>query len=192
MFSVWVGSVITTYQLAGIFWTVFGIITVIGIVPIALIACIFQGSWEALFQLVVALALTFGLRILGAMLFSAAESQQTGPKPTVDNLEPSQSVPPLTHAPGPDPFSPEANDKYDAYLAYCGLTGKQLSQSEYITNETWVSELPIDVMAAYSRMHSADDTGKAIEHFKNVCASHGFDWAETCAKLDIHPRGQPF
>ena len=69
----WVGSLTTTYQLARLFWTIFGVITIIGIVPVAFVACIFRGFWEGLFQLLVALVLTFGLRILAGMIFADAE-----------------------------------------------------------------------------------------------------------------------
>jgi hypothetical protein len=72
----WVGSLTTTYQLAGLFWTIFGVITVVGVVPIAFIASIFSGYWEGLLQLFVALVLTFGLRILAGLIFAGAE-----PKP---------------------------------------------------------------------------------------------------------------
>lgn len=69
----WVGSLTTTYQLAGLFWTIFGAITIIGIVPIALVVCIVRGYWEGLLQLSVVMALTVGLRILAAIIFADAE-----------------------------------------------------------------------------------------------------------------------
>jgi hypothetical protein len=69
----WVGSLTTTYQLAGLFWTIFGVITVIGIVPIAFVVCIARGYWEGLLQLSVVLALTFGLRILAGIIFANAD-----------------------------------------------------------------------------------------------------------------------
>lgn len=69
----WVGSLTTTYQFVGLFWTKFGAITVIGIVPIAFVVCIVRGYWEGLLQLSVALMPTFGLRILAGMIFADAE-----------------------------------------------------------------------------------------------------------------------
>jgi hypothetical protein len=37
----------------------------------------------------------------------------------------------------PVPFLREAKDRYDAYLAFCAIVGKQVSPSEYITEESW-------------------------------------------------------
>ena len=71
----WVESLITTYLLAGLFWTIFGVITLIGVVPIAFIACIFRGYWDGLLELVLTLVTTLGLRFLAALMIATVDSQ---------------------------------------------------------------------------------------------------------------------
>jgi hypothetical protein len=55
----------------------------------------------------------------------------------------------------PVPLSRAANDRYDAYIVDCGLTGKKPSWKE--DDDIWIPKLPypIEVMAAFRRLIGA-------------------------------------
>lgn len=65
-FGLWFFSSAITILFAGIWWLVIGIIFAgIGVVPIAIIACIIKGQWFLGFNLMTYAVLTIGSRYLG-------------------------------------------------------------------------------------------------------------------------------
>jgi hypothetical protein len=64
-FLLWLTSLVLVYQISGLFWTILGLITVVGVVPIAFVCVFVGGYWPGLLDLVIALVGTFGLRLLG-------------------------------------------------------------------------------------------------------------------------------
>lgn len=79
--TLWVWSLLLTYYIWGA-WAVFiGIFIMgIGVVPIAMLATLLNGMWSQLFQLILLLVLTFGIRALGVKFTDALEDE----KPTWD------------------------------------------------------------------------------------------------------------
>jgi hypothetical protein len=69
-FLLWLTSLVIVYQIGGLFWTIIGLITVVGVVPIAFFCVFIRGEWFGLLDLVIALVGTFGLRLLGAWIAS--------------------------------------------------------------------------------------------------------------------------
>jgi hypothetical protein len=71
-FLLWLTSLVIVYQIGGLFWTLMGVLTIVGVVPIAFICVFIRGEWSGLLDLVIALVGTFGLRLLGAWITSMA------------------------------------------------------------------------------------------------------------------------
>jgi len=69
-FLLWLTSMVLVYQIAGLFWTIIGVITVVGAIPIAFVCVFIRGEWAGLLDLVIAIVGTFGLRILGGFVTS--------------------------------------------------------------------------------------------------------------------------
>jgi hypothetical protein len=64
----WVTSVSLTFQIGGLFWTIFGILTVIGIVPIASICTIIRGEWVGLLNVAMLFVGTWGFQMLAGWI----------------------------------------------------------------------------------------------------------------------------
>lgn len=72
--TLWVWSLLLTYVLWGGMALLIGLFMMgIGVVPIAMLATLFKGMWSTLGQLVLLLALTFGIRFWGYHLLGKAE-----------------------------------------------------------------------------------------------------------------------
>ena len=71
--TLWVWSLLLTYTLWGGFWLFIGLFMAgVGVVPLAMIATFFKGMWAELGELVVLIALTFGVRVWGYKLLEKA------------------------------------------------------------------------------------------------------------------------
>jgi len=71
--TLWVWSLLLTYTLWGGFWLFIGLFMAgVGVVPLAMIATFFKGMWAELGELVVLIALTFGVRVWGYNLVERA------------------------------------------------------------------------------------------------------------------------
>jgi hypothetical protein len=71
----WFMGLILTLQLWGVFAVVIGLFFLgIGVVPIAMLATLLNGMWVELALLVLAMVLTFGVRMLGAFLTEKASA----------------------------------------------------------------------------------------------------------------------
>lgn len=69
----WLLSLILTYALWGLGAVVVGILLFGGaVVPFAMLATMFQGMWEPFFTVFVLLLVTFGSRIVGALIAESA------------------------------------------------------------------------------------------------------------------------
>jgi hypothetical protein len=67
--QLWLSGLMLTLQIWGIWAAIIGLLLLgVGVVPIAMIATIFNGMWSEFFQLLLSIVLVFGSRILGAYL----------------------------------------------------------------------------------------------------------------------------
>jgi hypothetical protein len=65
----WVCGLGVTYEAWGIGGVIVGLVFAgVGIVPVAMLAVLLQGEWQALIVFVIFIVLTFGLRALGSGL----------------------------------------------------------------------------------------------------------------------------
>ena len=63
---IWVCGLGVTYEALGLGGVIIGLVFAgVGIVPVAMLAALLQGEWQALIGFVILLVLTFGLRALG-------------------------------------------------------------------------------------------------------------------------------
>ena len=75
--TLWVGSLLLTYAVWGGFAVFLGIFLMgIGVVPIAMLACVVKVSWQVFVQLVLLAVLTYGIRLWGTCLIASHETQQ--------------------------------------------------------------------------------------------------------------------
>ncbi len=73
--TLWCWGLLLTYDIWGIFAVIIGLIFLgVGVLPIAMLATLFNGLWPSLAVLVVLTALTFGARLTGAFVLAKAES----------------------------------------------------------------------------------------------------------------------
>jgi hypothetical protein len=74
--TLWVWSLLLTYAVWGGGAVIIGLFLMgIGVVPIAMLACVVKGSWQVFAQLVVLAALTYGVRLWGTFLSASKEKQ---------------------------------------------------------------------------------------------------------------------
>ena len=65
-FCLWMRSILVLYALAGVFWVIIGLLLGgVGVIPIAIIAGMFEGLWGIVGQLVYATLITLVARWLG-------------------------------------------------------------------------------------------------------------------------------
>jgi hypothetical protein len=70
-------SLLVTLNLWGLTAAIIGLLFMgIGILPVALLACIFKGEWSIFFQLILQLALLIGCRLYGFYLAHKAEQEE--------------------------------------------------------------------------------------------------------------------
>jgi hypothetical protein len=75
--SLWMFSLLVTLNLWGLTAAIIGLLFMgIGILPVALLACIFKGEWSIFFQLILQLALLIGCRLYGFYLAHKAEQEE--------------------------------------------------------------------------------------------------------------------
>lgn len=73
----WFLGLLLTYFLWGIIGVIIGLLILgIGVVPIGLLAALFNGMWTELGILLLLIVLTFGCRFLGAILISSQENDR--------------------------------------------------------------------------------------------------------------------
>jgi hypothetical protein len=77
-FLLWLTSLISVIQIGGVFWTIMGVISIVGMVPIAFVCVFIRSNWPGLLDLVIALVGTFGLRLLGALIVGLASKGKEG------------------------------------------------------------------------------------------------------------------
>jgi ATP-dependent protease ClpP protease subunit len=76
--TLWVWGLLLTYQLWGGIALIIGLFLLgVGVVPIAMLATLFNGMWSTLGELLAVTALTFGLRIAGAFVLAKAATMPT-------------------------------------------------------------------------------------------------------------------
>ena len=74
--TLWVGSLLLTYAVWGGVAVFIGIFLMgIGVVPIAMLASVLNGSWQVFAQLVLLAVLTYGIRLWGTCLIASHEKQ---------------------------------------------------------------------------------------------------------------------
>ena len=74
--SLWMWAFLLTYAIWGATALIIGLFLAgVGVVPIAMLATLFNGEWSILGQLVLLLVFTFGSRTLGYYLVDKAEQQ---------------------------------------------------------------------------------------------------------------------
>ncbi len=70
-FTMWLFSVIVTYDIWGIGGLFTGLIFFgIGVMPIALVSCLFKAEWELVGNIIFMLILAYGMRLLGIFIIS--------------------------------------------------------------------------------------------------------------------------
>ena len=75
--SLWMTSLLVTLNLWGFVAAIIGLIFMgVGILPVALLACIFKGEWSIFFQLILQLAFLIGCRLFGFYLAHKAEQEE--------------------------------------------------------------------------------------------------------------------
>lgn len=75
-FSMWIYSALVAYIFWGFLALVIGLFLAgIGVLPIAILAAIFNGEWSILGSLVYMIALTYGARIIGMKIMQKAEDE---------------------------------------------------------------------------------------------------------------------
>ena len=74
--TLWVRSLLVTYTLWGGIGLAIGLFMAgVGVVPLALLATLFNGLWSTLGELVLGLILTIGVRVWGLRLLEKAARQ---------------------------------------------------------------------------------------------------------------------
>lgn len=82
-FSTWIWSFLLTYSFWGFFGLFVGLIFAgIGVLPIAIIASLFNAEWALFAQLLISLIIIYGFRILGIYLLNMASHH---PERTIDS-----------------------------------------------------------------------------------------------------------
>jgi len=93
--TLWVWGCVITYVLWGLTGLVVGLVILgVGVVPIAIIACLFNGMWSLAIQLIVLFAITFGARMLAAYMIERVE--ETSSDLVQPSSEPTKLAPELT------------------------------------------------------------------------------------------------
>jgi hypothetical protein len=72
-FLLWLTSLTIVIQV-GLFWAIIGIISIVGVVPIAFVCVFIVRDWPGLLDLVIAIVATFGLRLLGGLIVGIASA----------------------------------------------------------------------------------------------------------------------
>lgn len=76
-FTLWFYSAVITYYLWGMFAIIVGLMLFgIGVLPIAVLAALFEGEWGLFGSLVYMIVLTYGSRMLGIYFLSQAEKDE--------------------------------------------------------------------------------------------------------------------
>jgi hypothetical protein len=75
--SLWMTSLLVTLNLWGLTAAIIGLLFMgVGILPVALLACIFKGEWSIFFQLILQLVFLIGCRLFGFYLAHKAEQEE--------------------------------------------------------------------------------------------------------------------
>jgi hypothetical protein len=76
--QLWLSGLMLTWQIWGLGVALLGILFLgVGVVPIAMLATLFNGKWFELLQLILSLVLVFGSRLLGAYIVSKSIKHET-------------------------------------------------------------------------------------------------------------------
>jgi hypothetical protein len=76
--QLWLSGLMLTWQIWGLGVALLGILFLgVGVVPIAMLATLFNGKWFELLQLILSIVLVFGSRLLGAYIVSKSIKHET-------------------------------------------------------------------------------------------------------------------
>ena len=76
--QLWLSGLMLTWQIWGLGVALLGILFLgVGVVPIAMLATLFNGKWIELLQLILSIVLVFGSRLLGAYIVSKSIKHET-------------------------------------------------------------------------------------------------------------------
>jgi hypothetical protein len=76
-FTCWWYSFIICYRACGLLWLIIGVLFMgVGVVPITLIGTAIGGAWPIFWNVIIALALTFGLRVLALTVAYRVEKRR--------------------------------------------------------------------------------------------------------------------
>lgn len=71
--QLWLSGLMVTLQIWGVWAAIIGLLLLgVGVIPIALLATLFNGMWSEFIQLLLSIIIVFGSRILGAYLLKKA------------------------------------------------------------------------------------------------------------------------
>jgi len=75
--TTWVFGFLVAYGTWGVMGIVIGLVMGgVGVVPVAIVACLWHGAWSVAVQLIVGIVLTFGVRVWSAYVGGKAESDR--------------------------------------------------------------------------------------------------------------------
>ena len=78
--SAWMDGLLVTLSTWGVVAVIIGLcLGGVGVVPIGILAALFHGQWEQLFELIILIVLTFGCRVFSIWLAEQTEKTQTYP-----------------------------------------------------------------------------------------------------------------
>jgi len=78
--SAWMYGLLVTLSTWGVVAVIIGLcLGGVGVVPIGILAALFHGQWEQLFELIILIVLTFGCRVFSIWLAEQTEKTQTYP-----------------------------------------------------------------------------------------------------------------
>lgn len=90
--NVWIFGLAVTLALWGWIAVIVGLfLGGIGVVPIGMLASMFNGHWEIFWTLLIALVLTYGARVVGALLVTNHENQNREEEHDIIEVEPEKS-----------------------------------------------------------------------------------------------------
>ena len=86
--ATWIYGLFVTLSLWGVLAIIIGLLLGgVGVVPIGMLAAIFNGKWDIFFKLLILIVLTYGTRLIGAALIESYEQRKYEDKEYI-NLQP--------------------------------------------------------------------------------------------------------
>lgn len=120
-FSMWIYSALVAYIFWGFFALIIGLFLAgIGVLPIAILAAIFNGEWSIFGNLIYMMALTYGARIIGTKIMEKAEEESYQEVPEKIESGVSQYEEVISDA-------EIIGDEQEDYKKYCSNCGNEIS-----------------------------------------------------------------